>query len=120
MTDVRGLPLLVANGKSVMMYTTVVNNGGVKYDIQIREFGSTDTKSAPMLNENGVMSNIRSVSADNENVAYSFIEGLNNPNVFPAGGMFPTQIVVSNFKKNSAKSIYKTKDGETIQDFDWR
>ncbi|MFO0937645.1 MAG: hypothetical protein U0798_14155 [Gemmataceae bacterium] len=116
MTEVTGLPLLIANGKSVMIYSTNAQNGVFRNVISIRDFGSTDTKPAPVPNETGMMANIRSVGADNEHVAFSYVEGGN-----PFGGAAgETHIVTSNFKKNSAKVIYKSKAGETIQDFDWR
>ena len=113
-------PLLMSNAKSCMLFTNIRNGGGILPPIPvgggfagmsftIKMFDITTKKTTDItLPTEGDMTNVRSVSADPEHVAYGWQV------------KDECRICVTNVPKKTAKTIYTLKAGELLADFDWR
>jgi hypothetical protein len=106
---------ILADGKSVLVHSFVMEQFGNRYENKIRYFGKQELIKVPLPDkEKGVVYDIFSVSTDGEHVAYNMRDHDVNTDTNTY------KIVVANFKKNTAKVIYKTNESLVFRDFDWR
>lgn len=113
-------PLLMSNAKQCMLFTNVPNAGGnaplpipgggfigMGYTIKMYDIANKKTTDITLPAE-GYMTNVRSVSADPDNVAYGWQVNKEY------------RICVTNVTKKKVETIYTLKEGEALADFDWR